>query len=379
MSPVNKYPGMAREIASHGRYGDSILMHVNPREVEGLASLGPVTTNPVTGLPEAFLWAPLVTGMLLGGVTGGLTARAQNKPFHQGMLMGAATGAITGGIAGAVGGGAGAAVPPVTPGGEVVVSNIPSTFAEVPIQGVASNIPSTIPTPIIPSMIPTPIIPSTIPTPVANIQPSFSPVSPESLAGWVQGPLPRPPVEASLGVDPSLLAESSYRIADAGGNPVGASAGASGAPSTQAFKELGQGILEKGVGVVGSNVGEPSPTGSSSGYAPAQLASVRQRIPETTDVDVLAATGSPTTEPATDAGGEEDEGSWGWGTQDDMMRGGLWGAGGGVLGAMMLPEDREEEEEYESSGTPPWQGRVQLGGFSGISPGGRERRYFGRV
>ena len=74
-----------------------------------------------------------------------------------------------------------------------------------------------------------------------------------------------------------------------------------------------------------------------------------------------------------------DEGLWGWGTQDDMMRGGLWGAGGGALGGMMLPEDREEEEEYESSGTPPWQGRVQLGGFSGISPGGRERRYFGRV
>ena len=42
------------EVASKGRYGDTMLIHVNPEEVQGLASIAPLTTNPETGLPEAF-------------------------------------------------------------------------------------------------------------------------------------------------------------------------------------------------------------------------------------------------------------------------------------------------------------------------------------
>jgi hypothetical protein len=46
-------------LASLGRNGDSMLMHVNPTEVAGLQSLamaqgGSLTINPDTGLPEAF-------------------------------------------------------------------------------------------------------------------------------------------------------------------------------------------------------------------------------------------------------------------------------------------------------------------------------------
>jgi hypothetical protein len=44
----------AQGLASFGRYGDNILVHMNPEELEGLASLGQITYNPVTGLPEAF-------------------------------------------------------------------------------------------------------------------------------------------------------------------------------------------------------------------------------------------------------------------------------------------------------------------------------------
>jgi len=48
-------PSQAAEgLASFGRYGDNILVHMNPEELEGLASLGNLTYNPVTGLPEAF-------------------------------------------------------------------------------------------------------------------------------------------------------------------------------------------------------------------------------------------------------------------------------------------------------------------------------------
>jgi hypothetical protein len=44
----------AQGLASFGRYGDNILVHMNPEELSGLASLGRITYNPVTGLPEAF-------------------------------------------------------------------------------------------------------------------------------------------------------------------------------------------------------------------------------------------------------------------------------------------------------------------------------------
>jgi len=44
----------AQGLASFGRYGDNILVHMNPEELDGLASLGQITYNPVTGLPEAF-------------------------------------------------------------------------------------------------------------------------------------------------------------------------------------------------------------------------------------------------------------------------------------------------------------------------------------
>jgi len=52
--------GQANKVAGAGRYGDTELVHMNPAEVQGLASLVPLTINPETGKPEAFL------GMLLG-------------------------------------------------------------------------------------------------------------------------------------------------------------------------------------------------------------------------------------------------------------------------------------------------------------------------
>ena len=59
----------AEAVRQRGRYGDSVLMHVNPQEAEALAagSGGYLTTNPDTGLPEAFLPALLP---LLGGLGG---------------------------------------------------------------------------------------------------------------------------------------------------------------------------------------------------------------------------------------------------------------------------------------------------------------------
>ena len=44
----------AQDLASYGRFGDSVLLHVRPDELQGLMSLGNITYNPITGLPEAF-------------------------------------------------------------------------------------------------------------------------------------------------------------------------------------------------------------------------------------------------------------------------------------------------------------------------------------
>jgi len=80
------------EMAQYGRYGDSMLVHMNPVEVAGIAALSPtgqLTTNPVTGQPEAFLpfLAP-VLGML--GTKLGLGA------LGTAALTGAGTAAVTG-------------------------------------------------------------------------------------------------------------------------------------------------------------------------------------------------------------------------------------------------------------------------------------------
>ena len=53
---MNTTSQTAQDLASKGRYGDSMLVHMNPEEVAGIASLAPgqMTINPETGLPEAF-------------------------------------------------------------------------------------------------------------------------------------------------------------------------------------------------------------------------------------------------------------------------------------------------------------------------------------
>jgi hypothetical protein len=119
---MNKYPlhDMAKELESYGRYGDSMLVHLNPAEVAGLASLSPtgrLTTNPVTGQPEAFLpmLAPLLGSWLGGTALAGTTLGAALGPTLSAALgSGLATTAVTGDIergfaAGIMGAGLGSA------------------------------------------------------------------------------------------------------------------------------------------------------------------------------------------------------------------------------------------------------------------------------
>jgi hypothetical protein len=65
MNDSMKKPPMqkdAERLAAQGRFGDTMLVHMTPKEVKGLASLipgGKLTTNPVTGQPEAFIMEAL--------------------------------------------------------------------------------------------------------------------------------------------------------------------------------------------------------------------------------------------------------------------------------------------------------------------------------
>jgi hypothetical protein len=46
---------MAQQVASYGRGGDKLLLHIRPDELQGLSSMLNVTINPTTGMPEVFL------------------------------------------------------------------------------------------------------------------------------------------------------------------------------------------------------------------------------------------------------------------------------------------------------------------------------------
>ena len=132
---------MADALASQGRYGDTELVHVNKDELQGLASLVPngrLTTNPMTGQPEAFLVTllgsilgkSLLAGKFAGGLggligAGGLSSSAAGA-IGSGIAATAATGdvkkglvsAVTGYGLGQVMGGLGDAVPDATALGE---------------------------------------------------------------------------------------------------------------------------------------------------------------------------------------------------------------------------------------------------------------------
>ena len=123
----------ANQLAAQGRGGDTMLMHMRPDEVAGLASLGGVTRNPTTGLPEGFLlpalgaFAPGLLGLggstILGsalatGLGAGAGQALQSKilgeedPLKKGMVAGLTAGlgsAALGGFGQAFGGEVGGA------------------------------------------------------------------------------------------------------------------------------------------------------------------------------------------------------------------------------------------------------------------------------
>lgn len=134
-------------LASLGRNGDSMLVHMSPSEVAGLQGLamaqgGSLTINPQTGLPEAFKLGGFFKSLLptlVGVMTGGA-----GMPLYAGIAAGAATGAltnknnrllgaITGGLGGYSGFGIGNALKAA--GTAVPKAVVGSATANAPYQG----------------------------------------------------------------------------------------------------------------------------------------------------------------------------------------------------------------------------------------------------
>ena len=135
----------AKELAQYGRNGDTTLMHINTAELQGLqALLGPVTENPVTGLPEAFAWVPFLIGAAIGAVGTGAATDWDAKA----MVAGGALGGLGGYLlapAGGAGAGAGAAgvgtVAPALPAGSASILPAGTTAASL---GYAPAVPGTL-------------------------------------------------------------------------------------------------------------------------------------------------------------------------------------------------------------------------------------------
>ena len=69
--------GLSSLMAMKGRQGDTELIHMTKPEIAGLASLGKITINPDTGLPEAFSFKqflPALAGIAATALTGGAAA-----------------------------------------------------------------------------------------------------------------------------------------------------------------------------------------------------------------------------------------------------------------------------------------------------------------
>jgi len=89
----------AENVRSQGRYGDSMLVHMSPKEVAGLQALamqrgGSLTINPKTGMPEAFFLSALLP-MLAGSIAPTMAAGTALAPLFASPLM---TGLTIGGL-----------------------------------------------------------------------------------------------------------------------------------------------------------------------------------------------------------------------------------------------------------------------------------------
>lgn len=214
---------VAQHLASQGRYGDDMLVHMNPKEVAGLQALAQqkgtsLTVNPQTGMPEAFGLGDLNPFRIVqgkgeigeSGLGSLLIGAALNAAFPglgaigAGLLTGGATLAMGGNLRQSIGQGLGAYGGASMMGGPATAANPNS----VPVS----------------DAVPTPVAPAAAPViPQASTAPSImdytgaetlSGVPPTQAAAQVATATP-PPMDIGFGPDqyqPTTATPSSVDI-----------------------------------------------------------------------------------------------------------------------------------------------------------------------
>ncbi len=147
------YSGIAGLMAAQGRYGDTELLHVRPDELAGLASIGQLTVNPDTGLPEAFSFRSLLPAV--GAIAGSILLPGAGTALGSGLMAGAigsGVGSFVGGLAagqsptqaligGLMSGATSGIMGGLTGGADSILSTIPEAGASsmTPIASAASD------------------------------------------------------------------------------------------------------------------------------------------------------------------------------------------------------------------------------------------------
>ena len=130
------FQNTAQGLAALGRGGDSTLVHMNPEEVAGLQNLAAsngtsLTTNPNTGMPEAFNLRgllPMVAGVGINAAFPGL------GPLMTGVLVGGATAVLEGDVMSGLGAGLGAY------GGASLGASLSEAAGAVPAGGTTAGL-----------------------------------------------------------------------------------------------------------------------------------------------------------------------------------------------------------------------------------------------
>lgn len=132
----------AQRLSQYGRGGDTSLMHVQPREMQGIATLlgRPITRNPQTGLPEAFSLGdilPMIAGIggtmfggpMVGALASGATKTAVTGDLAQGIMTGLGSYAMAGFAGGLAEAGAAASA---NPAGEALANTYQGAQGPIP-------------------------------------------------------------------------------------------------------------------------------------------------------------------------------------------------------------------------------------------------------
>jgi hypothetical protein len=218
---------LAHHVRAKGRGKDSMLVHMTPREVQGLQALakakgGTLTINPETGLPEAgfldqilpvvamaaatYFTAGAAAPALAGALTGVGGMSAATAATAGGILAGAGSGALYGGIGaglqggdvgkGALMGGLGGAIS----GGMGAYDNVFSAAGTTP--------------PVDPNLVgpPTPVDPNLVGPPTPGTVPQPNPADVNAKFGaFPEGPPPAPGAPGTPGGPPTSEFRQAFR------------------------------------------------------------------------------------------------------------------------------------------------------------------------